>query len=424
MEVVVSTPIKRDLFDKCASFTRHKVAQEHGVYPFFRPLDDSEGSRVMIEDKPRIMLGSNNYLGLTHHPEVIAAAKEALDRFGTGCTGSRMLNGTLNLHNQLEEELATFLGKEAVLLWSTGFMSNSGSVGALCTRKDIIFADREDHASLIDGFVLSQARLVRFKHNDMDDLERKLEMNKDHAGGKLLAVDGVYSMTGELAPVDQIVALGRKYGCRILVDEAHAIGTVGPQGRGSVAQFGMTDHVDLITGTFSKTFASMGGFIGCPQEVKEYLMHNSRQFMYTASFTPSIAATVLTALRIMRTQPELVEQCRSNALWMRSELERMGFNCLQSNTAVVPIVIGSVAQMLWFNKRIYEEGVFANPVLPPAVPTNACLVRTSYMATHDRADLQEALDIFEKVGHEVGVIGPNKELMVDHWKMMSNSVGI
>ena len=414
----------RDLFARCASFKRHKIAKEYGVYPFFRALDDSEGSRVQIEGKARIMLGSNNYLGLTHHPEVIAAAKEALDRFGTGCTGSRMLNGTLNLHNQLEEELATFLGKEAVLLWSTGFMSNSGAVGSLCNRKDIIFADREDHASLIDGFILSQAKLVRFKHNDMQDLERKLELHKDFTGGKLLAVDGVYSMTGEVAPVDRIVALGKKYGCRILVDEAHAIGTIGPQGRGSVAHFGMTDHVDLITGTFSKTFASMGGFVGCPQDVKDYLMHNSRQFMYTASFTPSIAATVLTALRLMREQPELVDQCKENALWMRTELERMGFNCLASETAVVPIVIGSVEQMLWFNQRIFEEGVFANPVLPPAVPTNACLVRTSYMATHDRSELQEALDIFERVGVELGVIGPHKEAMADHWANMSKTVGI
>jgi 8-amino-7-oxononanoate synthase len=335
-----------------------------------------------------------------------------------------MLNGTLNLHNQLEEELATFLGKEAVLLWSTGFMSNSGAVGSLCTRKAMIFADREDHASLIDGFILSQAKLVRFKHNDMEDLERKLELHKDFTGGKLLAVDGVYSMTGEVAPVDRIVALGKKYGCRILVDEAHAIGTIGPQGRGSAAHFGMTDHVDLITGTFSKSFASMGGFIGCPQDVKDYLMHNSRQFMYTASFTPSIAATVLAALRIMRAQPELVDQCKANSLWMRTELERMGFNCLASETAVVPIVIGPVEQMLWFNQRIFEEGVFANPVLPPAVPTNACLVRTSYMATHKREDLQEALDIFEKVGTELGVIGPHKEAMADHWASMAQTVGI
>ena len=420
----MSYKTNRDLFDKCRAYKRHKVSQEYGVYPFFRPLDDSEGSRVLIEGKPRIMLGSNNYLGLTHHPEVVAAAKAALDRFGTGCTGSRMLNGTLNLHNQLEEELATFLGKEAVLLWSTGFMSNSGSVGSICNRKDIIFADREDHASLIDGFILSQAKLVRFKHNDMADLERKLELYKDFTGGKLIAVDGVYSMTGELAPVDQVVALGRKYGCRILVDEAHAIGTIGPEGRGSAAHFGMTDHVDLITGTFSKTFASMGGFIGCPQEVKDYLMHNSRQFMYTASFTPSVTATVLTALRIMRREPDLVDQCRANASWMRTELERMGFNCLASNTAVVPIVIGPVEQMLWFNKRIYEEGVFANPVLPPAVPTNACLVRTSYMATHKREDLQEALDIFESVGNELGVIGPNKEAMAEHWAQVAETMSI
>jgi len=419
----MDTP-KKDIFTKAGAYKRHKIAQEHGVYPFFRALENSEGSRVNIEGKPRIMLGSNNYLGLTHDPRVIEAAKAAIDKFGTGCTGSRMLNGTLDLHNQLEDELATFLGKEAVLLWSTGFMSNSGSVGTLCTRKDIIFADREDHASLIDGFVLSQSRLVRFKHNNMEDLERKLEANKDHPGAKLIAVDGVYSMTGEIAPLDKLSALAKKYGARLLVDEAHAIGTIGPGGQGSVAHFGLTDHVDLITGTFSKSLASMGGFVGCTQEVKEYLMHNSRQLMYTASFTPSVAATVLTALRILRAEPERVQQVRENALWMRGELEDMGFNCLSSDTAVVPIVVGPVEQLLWFNQRIFEEGVFANPVLPPAVPTNECLVRTSYMATHRRQDLTEALDIFKKVGEEVGVIGPNKESMKAHWDMMTQAVGI
>jgi 8-amino-7-oxononanoate synthase len=414
----------KDIFRKCAAYKRHKVAKEVGVYPYFRSLADSEGSRVEIEGKPRIMLGSNNYLGLTHHPEVMAAAKAAIDRFGTGCTGSRMLNGTLDLHIQLEAELAEFLGKETVLLWSTGFMSNSGTVGSLCTRKDMVFADREDHASLIDGFLLSQARLVRFKHNDMEDLERKLEANKDHAGGRLLAVDGVYSMTGELAPVDKLAALAKKYGCRLLVDEAHAIGCVGPGGRGSVALFDAQDDVDLITGTFSKSFASMGGFVACTQEVKDYLMHNCRQFMYTASFTPSVAATVLTALRILREQPELVDQVMANANFMRTELRRMGFNCLDSSTAVVPIVVGPVEQMLVFNQRIFEEGVFANPVLPPAVPSNASMVRTSYMATHDRADLQEALDIFKKVGEELGVIGPNVEAMRVHWEQMAEAVAI
>jgi 8-amino-7-oxononanoate synthase len=414
----------KDLFERCAAYKRHKVAKEWDVYPYFRPLEDSEGSRVIIDGKPRIMLGSNNYLGLTHHPEVIAAAKKAIDDFGTGCTGSRMLNGTLNLHEQLEAELADFLGTEACMLWSTGFMSNSGSVGTLCTRKDIIFADREDHASLIDGFMLSTAKLVRFKHNDVADLKKKLELFSDHKGGRLIAVDGVYSMTGEIAPLTEIVKLAKEYGCKLLVDEAHAVGTIGVGGRGSCSHFGVSDQVDLISGTFSKAFASMGGFLGCPQTVKDYLMHHSRQYMYTASFTPSVAATVLAALRIMRTQPELIDQVRANAGWMRTELEKMGFNCLASDTAVVPIVIGPIEQMLWFNKRIYEEGIFANPVLPPAVPTNGCLIRTSYMATHKREDLQEALDIFARVGEEVGVIGPNKELMADHWKEMAEQMAI
>ncbi len=414
----------RDIFEKCFSYSRHKRAQEMGVYPYFRPLVASEGSRVVIDGRPRIMLGSNNYLGLTHHPEVLDAARQALETFGTGCTGSRMLNGTLTLHNQLEAELAAFIGCESVLLWSTGFMSNSGSVGTLATRRDIIFADREDHASLIDGFILSGAKLVRFRHNDLDHLASRLEAFSDHDGGRLIAVDGVYSMTGEIAPLPGIVALAKQHGARLLVDEAHATGVLGPGGRGTAAHFGLTDQIDLITGTFSKTFASMGGFIGCPTAVKDYLMHHSRQLMYTASFTPSVAATVLAALRILRTQPQLVEQVRAHAGWMRDELEKMGFNCLHSDTAVVPIVIGPVEQMLTFNRRIFEEGIFANPVLPPAVPTNACLIRTSYMATHRREDLQEALDIFERVGNEIGVIGPRKAEMDAHWARVAESSGL
>jgi len=415
----------RDLFEKAENFTRHKQVKDLGLYPYFRALTDSEGSRVVIEGKPRIMLGSNNYLGLTHHPEVLAAARAALERFGTGCTGSRMLNGTLELHETLEHELAEWLGKESVLLWSTGFMSNSGSIGTLCGRKDLIFADREDHASLIDGFMLSGSKLIRTKHNDMADLERRLEQYADYdKGGKLIAVDGVYSMTGEVAPVDELVRLARAHGARLLVDEAHALGAIGPGGKGTVAHFGLMDDVDLISGTFSKAFASMGGFLAGPQSVKDYLMHHSRQFMYTASFTPSVAATVLASLRVMKAQPELVDKVRANARWMRDELERMGFECLHSDTAVVPIVVGSVEKLLCFNERIYEEGIFANPVLPPAVPTNACLVRTSYMATHERSDLQEALDIFERVGNELGIIGPRRAEMAEHWRNISEAMAI
>jgi 8-amino-7-oxononanoate synthase len=231
-------------------------------------------------------------------------------------------------------------------------------------------------------------------------------------------------MTGEIAPVDELVRLAKAYGVRLLVDEAHGVGTLGPGGRGAAAHFGLLDDVDLITGTFSKTFASMGGFLAGPQSVKDYLMHHSRQIMYTASFTPTVAATVLAALRILRREPELVDQVRDNAGWMRSELEAMGYECLKSDTAVVPIVVGTVDKLLIFNQRIYEEGIFANPVMPPAVPTNACLIRTSYMATHNRADLQEALDIFERVGTELGIIGPRKEAMRGHWEQMAQQFAI
>ena len=409
---------------RCAAFTRHKTAKDMGVYPYFKPLVTSEGSRCVIDGNPKIMLGSNNYLGLTHHPEVLEAARKAIDEFGTGCTGSRMLNGTLAVHEALEAELAAYLGKEAVLLWSTGFMSNSGSVGTLLNRKDIIFADREDHASLIDGFILSSAKLVRFKHNDVADLQKRLEQFSDHPGCRLIAVDGVYSMTGELAPVDEIVAVAKSYNASVLVDEAHAVGTVGPHGRGAAALYNALDDVEFLTGTFSKTFGAMGGFIACSQEVKDYLMHHSRQFMYTASFTPATAATVLAALRVLVREPQLVDQVQANANWMRKELQAMGFNCLESATAVVPIVIGPMEQVLWFNRRIFEEGIFANPVFYPAVPKNQGLIRTSYMATHDRSDLQEALDIFQRVGEEVGVIGPNKEAMAEHWAQMADQLGV
>ncbi len=414
----------RDLFEKARAYVRHHKVKDLGLYPYFRELEASEGSRVTIEGRPRIMLGSNNYLGLTHHPEVLAAAAEALERFGTGCTGSRMLNGTLALHTRLERELADFLGCEAALLWSTGFMSNSGSVGTLATRKDLIFADREDHASLIDGFLLSGARLVRFRHNDTADLRRRLEQHADHPGGRLIAVDGVYSMTGELAPLPELVDLARAHGARLLVDEAHAIGTIGEGGRGSAAHFGLSGEVDLITGTFSKTFGSIGGFLGGPQAVVDYLMHHSRQLMYTASSPPVVVATVLAALRILREQPELVASVRAKAAWMRDNLQAMGFNCLDSDTAVVPIVIGSVHQMMIFNQRIYEAGIFANPVMPPAVPSSACLIRTSYMATHDRGTLQEALDIFERVGTELGIIGPRREAMSAHWDQIARTMSI
>jgi 8-amino-7-oxononanoate synthase len=413
-----------DLFARAFAYNRHQQVKDIGLYPFFRPLTDSEGSRVVIEGKPRIMLGSNNYLGLSHHPAVVEAAKAAIDRFGTGCTGSRMLNGTLELHEQLEAELADFLGKESVLLWSTGFMSNSGTVGTLVGRHDLIFADKEDHASLIDGFLLSNARLVRFKHNDMDDLARLLDAHAREPGARLIAVDGVYSMTGELAPLPRLVALARQHGARLLVDEAHGTGTLGPGGRGSVAHFGLTGEVDLLTGTFSKTFASVGGFLAGPRAVKDYLMHTCRQFMYTASMPPPVVATVLAALRVLRAHPELVEQTRANAAFLRAELTRMGFDCLAGEAAVVPVVIGTAERLLCFNQRIYEEGVFANPVLPPAVPKNACLVRTSTMATNRREDLQEALDIFEKVGLELGVIGPDKARWDAHWAAISTALAV
>lgn len=392
-----------DLFAKVAEFTEAKEAMAAGYYPYFIPLDENEGTEVTYQGHRLIMCGSNNYLGLTTHPKVREAAIEAIRKYGTSNTGSRFLNGTLRLHKELEEELADFVGKEAVLVFSTGYQTNLGTIQGIVGRNDTVILDRDDHASIVDGSVLSQGRILRFKHNDMADLERVLQKaDPDH--GRLVMVDGVYSMGGDIAPLPELVRLCRQYGARLMVDDAHSMGVLGPQGNGTAAHFGLTDEVDLIMSTFSKSFASLGGFIAGDEEVVHYIQHFGRAMIFSASIPPANAAAARAALQIMKEEPERRERLWQIARRMKREFSAMGWNTGDSETPIIPIIVGDDMKTIFLWKRLFEEGVFVNPVLPPAVPPNKSLLRTSYMATHTDAQLDQVLETFHKVGRELGLI--------------------
>jgi len=391
-----------DIFEKTKDFTRAREAQAMGFYPFFIPFEDSEGTVVRYEGREIIMIGSNNYLGLTTHPKVREAAKKAIDDFGTSCTGSRFMNGTLKMHRELEERLANFIGKESVLVFSTGYQTNLGTISAIVGRGDVIITDKEDHASIIDGAMLSLGELKRFRHNDMADLERVLSKLPPDVG-KLVAVDGVYSMGGDIAPLPDLIALCKKYGARLLVDDAHSIGVLA-NGRGTSAHFGVTDEVDLITGTFSKSFASIGGFVGGDDDVMHYIQHHARSLIFSASLPAANTATVLAALDIIENEPGYVQQVWDNAEFMKKGLLELGFDIGDSQTPIIPIIVGDDMRCIFFWKALFEAGLFTNPVIPPAVPPNKALLRTSYMATHTRDQLERALNILDEVGHRLGII--------------------
>ncbi|MCD6289318.1 MAG: aminotransferase class I/II-fold pyridoxal phosphate-dependent enzyme [Anaerolineae bacterium] len=392
----------KDLFQKCFDFTEAREAIAQGYYPYFIPLDETEGTVAEYKGHKLIMCGSNNYLGLTTHPKVREAAMEAVRRYGTSCTGSRFLNGTLALHEQLEAELAEFVGKEAALVFSTGYQTNLGTISSLLGRGDVAILDRDDHASIVDGCRLSFGEIKRYRHCDMADLERVLQSAPQDAG-KLVIVDGVFSMGGDIAPLPEIIPLCKKYGARLMVDDAHSIGVLGG-GHGTAAYFGVTDQVDLIMSTFSKSFASLGGFIAGDEEVIHYIKHHARSLIFSASMPPSNIAACLAALDVMRSEPERIERLLNNAKKMREGLTSLGFNIGRSQTPVIPVIIGD--DMLTFTmwRRLFEEGVFVNPVISPAVPPNQQLLRTSYMATHTDEQLDQVLETFEKVGREVGII--------------------
>ena len=390
------------LFDKCYGYTEAKDAIASGMYPYFIPLTGNEGTVAIFRGRKLIMCGSNNYLGLTTDPRVREAAIAAIKQYGTSCTGSRFLNGTLEMHEQLEHELADFVGKEAALVFSTGMQTNLGAISALVGRGDFVILDKEDHASIVDAARLSYGETKRFSHQDMAELERLLDKLPADAG-KLLVVDGLYSMEGDIAPLPEIVPLCKKYGVCVMVDDAHAIGVLG-RGRGTAAHFGMTDQVDLIMSTFSKSFASLGGFIAGDEPVIHYIKHHARSLIFSASIPPSNAAAALAALNIMREEPERVERLRENADYMRQGFRRLGFNIGNSTTAVIPVIIGDYDRTLLAWKMLFEAGVFVNPVISPGVQPGRELLRTSYMATHTREQLDQVLGIFEVVGKQLGLI--------------------
>lgn len=392
-----------DLFAKIDNSLLDEV-REAGIYPYFHMLESKQDVEVMMEGKRRIMLGSNNYLGLTTNPRVMEAAVKAVEKYGTGCSGSRFLNGTLDLHLQLESELAEFIGTEACMTFSTGFQSNLGIISAIAGRGDYIICDKENHASIYDGCRLSYAKMLRYRHDDMEDLERQLKKVPESAG-ILIITDGVFSMGGDICNLPEIVRLGKIYGARIMVDDAHALGVIGEGGRGTASYYNMLEDVDIIMGTFSKSLASLGGYMVAQKEVIEYVRHSSRPFIFSASIPPSACAAALEALRVLKETPSLVTRLSDLSAYMRKGLKERGIAIRESATPIIPIYTYETMATLAVAKHLFDEGVYVNTVLPPATPQGECLLRTSYMATHTEAILDEAMEIIEKVLKEDGVQG-------------------
>jgi 8-amino-7-oxononanoate synthase len=391
------------LFEKCRQFTKAHELQAAGLYPYFNPISESEDTVVVIDGQKRIMLGSNNYLGLTHHPKVLEAASRALHRYGSGCTGSRFLNGTLDLHEQLESALAQFLGKEACLVFSTGYAANLGLIAGLIGRGDVVFLDKLDHASIVDGAKLSYGETERFNHNDLVSLERRLERLASGRGA-MIVVDGVYSMEGDIADVPGLVRAARKHGAALALDDAHALGVLGPNGDGTAAHFDLADEVDIVAGTFSKSLASIGGFVAGSESVIHYLKHHSRPLIFTASLPPANTAGVLAALAVLQSEPERRQQLWANTRHLQEGFRSLGFDIGPTETPIVPVLIGPLEKTFMFWRRLYDAGVFTNPVAPPAVPPSQCRLRTSLMATHTFDQIDYALEQFGRIGREMGVI--------------------
>jgi len=391
------------LFDKCRNFTKAREVQAAGLYPYFKPISDSEDTAVVIEGKKRIMLGSNNYLGLTHHPKVVDAATRALHRYGSGCTGSRFLNGTLDLHLQLETALARFLGKEDCLVFSTGYQANLGLISGLIGRGDLVYLDKLDHASIVDGAKMSYGDTLRFAHGDLDGLDRMIERTRGNRGA-MIVVDGVYSMEGDIANVPELVRIARKHAVALALDDAHSLGVLGPKGDGTAAHFGLTDEVDLIAGTFSKSLASIGGFVAGTENVIHFLKHHSRPMIFTASLPPSNTAGVLAALELMQTEPERRESLWANTRRFHEGMRSLGYDIGETETPIIPVLIGPMDTTFVFWRKLFDAGVFTNPVMPPAVPPSQCRLRTSLMATHTFEQVDFCLDQFASIGRELGVV--------------------
>ncbi len=398
-----------DLFDKAKNYTIAKDAIKLGIYPYFRALSDTEGAVATFEGKEVVMIGSNNYLGLTTDPRVRQAAIDAVKRYGTSVTGSRFLNGTLELHLELDRRLAKFVGKEAALVFPTGYQTNVGTISALVGKGDYVIIDKDDHASIVDGCTMSRGEMKRFKHSDISSLETVLSQLPADAG-KLVIVDGVYSMGGDIAPLPEIVDICKRHGARIMVDDAHGLGVTGG-GRGTAHHFGLTDDIDLIMGTFSKSFASIGGFIAGSEEVVHYIQHNARALIFSAALPAPQAAAALAALDIMETEPQHVQNMWENADYMRAGLKKLGYDTATSNTPIIPIILRDDLRTVIAWHALIEEGVYTNPVVPPGVPPGQSLLRTSYMATHRREHLDRALRGFKVVGERLDFIPTQTEAL-------------
>jgi len=392
-----------DLFAKCETLTKPRQAEEMGCYPFFIPLESEAGPEVTIDGRRMVMLGSNNYLGLTQDKRVKEAAIAAIERYGSGCTGSRLMNGTLDLHRTLEARLASFVRKEDALAFTTGFQTNLGAISALVGRHDVAVIDRSVHASIIDGCRLAHGEILRFKHNDMEDLERVLQ-GIDSRRGVLIIVDGVYSMEGDVANVPGLVRLKNQYGARLMIDEAHSVGVFGEGGRGVAEHFGLLDEVDVYTATFSKSFASIGGFVAAKADVIYYIRHMARALLFSAALPPASTAAALAALDVIETEPERRERLWENTRFLLTGLKDLGFTTGKSDSPVIPLIVGDEFLLVRFWRGLFDGGVFTNAAVSPAVEPDRALIRTSLMATHTVEQLQRALDVMAMVGQELGVL--------------------
>ena len=385
-----------DIFKKTEGVHNYNIAKDKGIYPYFHKLLSGQDVVVNMEGKRTIMLGSNNYLGLTNHPKVIEAGVEAIKKYGSGCSGSRFLNGTLDLHLKLEREIADFLHKEEAVTFSTGFQSNLGVISAIVGRNDYIICDKENHASIYDGCKLSYGKMLRYNHNDMADLESKLKFVPKESG-VLIITDGVFSMSGDICNLPKIVELAKKYGARIMVDDAHGLGVIGKTGRGTGEYFGMEDDIDLIMGTFSKSLASLGGYVAGKKEVIEYIKHTSRPYIFSASITPASVSTALTALNILKSEPERVKRLNDISDYMRKCLKERGVSIIESRTPIIPIYTYDDEKTFLACKMLLENGVYVNPVVSPATPVGKSLLRTSYTANHTKEIIDEAVEKIVKV---------------------------
>jgi len=390
------------ILDKCYKFTDARKVMAMGYYPYFRVITSEQDTEVICNGKKMLMMGSNSYLGLTNHPRVKEAAIKAIQKYGSGCAGSRFLNGTLDIHIELENELAKFVGKEEAICYPTGYQANVGCISAIVGKNDFVITDKYDHASIIDGALLAEGKMLRFKHNDMTSLEQVLKEIKGK--NSLIVVDGIFSMEGDIANLPVIIELAEKYNAVVMVDEAHSLGVLGNQGVGTAAHFGLTDKTAFIMGTFSKSLASVGGFIAADEALIHYLKHKSRALIFSASLPPASTASVLEALKIIKEEPERIAKLWENTNYMLTEFKAMGYNTGASCTPVVPLHIGNMMTTFNMWRRLGEEGVFINPVVPPAVPPSSCLIRTSFMATHTKEQLDMALDKFRIIGKELQII--------------------